>query len=173
MLYIYLASLLLGGSLVLGSLVMGGDDGDMHHDISAESWLPIASLRFWTLLLFVFGLTGTLLSLTEPESTLTPWLSGGTALVGASLATAALKRLARREVSSGVTTRDFVGASGRVLLPIEPGRPGKVRVSLKGQSHDLPAIVDGDGTFQVREEVMILEVKDEIARVSAVVSPRS
>lgn len=175
MLYLYLAALILGGALVGGSLLFGGDHDATGggHDLAAEGWLPFLSLRFWTLSFFAAGLAGVLFEWRAPGAVLTPWLSLLVGFGGGWASTAALKRLARREVSSGLSAADFVGASARVLLPIEPGRRGKVRVTLKGQAHDLPAVVEGDDQFAVRDEVLVLEVRDEVARVAASVERRS
>src|SRR5687768_13164083 len=147
----YLAATLVGGALLVGSLVLGGDDtdadGDHDGDASDDAgtsdgdtdgsdglldvWLPFASLRFWTFVLAFGGLTGTLLTWLDLApalvvaimSLVVGWISGAGV-------TWAIRRLRRDDVNSEVRAGDFVGHSGRVLLPVARGRVGKVRFEM-------------------------------------------
>ena len=170
MIYVYAAALLFGGVMIGASLLFGGDhhDGEAFHahDVGAEGWLPFASLRFWTFLFFVFGLTGGLFTLT---GSMGEWpalaVSGVVALLTAAGATTALKRLSHRQVSSGVKQEDYIGVTARALLPMSGQKLGKIRVYLKGQAHDLQAVIEGSDEVQPKDEVMIVEVNDEVAKV--------
>jgi membrane protein implicated in regulation of membrane protease activity len=170
MLYLYAASLLFGGVMIGASLLFGGShhDGEAFHvhDMGAEGWLPFGSIRFWTFLSFVFGLTGGLFTLAgsmgEWSALIVSAIFGLFSAIGA---TAALKKLSNRQISSGVRQEDYIGVTARVLLPMSGQKLGKIRVQLKGQAHDLQAVVDGDDEVQPKDEVMIVEVNDEVAKV--------
>jgi membrane protein implicated in regulation of membrane protease activity len=170
MIYFYLASLLFGGVLIGSSLLLGGDhqEGEMFHahDVSAESWLPFGSMRFWNFLLLTFGLTGTLFTLTdsmgEGASVVVSALVG---LVSAFGATVALKKLSSQQVSSQVKQEDFVGVTAKALLPMTDQKRGKIRVYLKGQAHDLQAVIEGDDEIQPKDEVVVVGMNEEVATV--------
>lgn len=170
MIYLYAAALLFGGVMIGASILFGGDhhSGEAFHahDIGAEGWLPFGSMRFWTFLFFVFGLTGSLFTLTESMG---EWpslaVSAVVGIISAAGATTALKKLSNRQVSSGVRQEDYVGVTARALLPMSGQKLGKIRVYLKGQAHDLQAIIEGDDEVQPKDEVMIVEVNEEVAKV--------
>jgi membrane protein implicated in regulation of membrane protease activity len=170
MIYLYAAALLFGGVMIGASLLFGGDhhNGEvLHtHDVGAEGWLPFGSMRFWTFLFFVFGLTGGLFTLTDSMSEWPAFLvSCVVGLITAAGATTALKQLSKRQVSSGVQQEDYIGVTARALLPMSSKKLGKIRVHLKGQTHDLQAIIEGNDEVQPKDEVMIVEINDEIAKV--------
>lgn len=173
MLYVYLAALLFGGVMIVGSLLFGGEhhDGEIAHvhDIGAEGWLPIGSLRFWNFLLFAFGLTGALFTmLSDLSEGAAAGISAAMGVVSAAAATSALRRLSSRQVSSEVKTEDYVGVTAKALLPMGPERKGKVRVFLKGQAHDLQAVIVGDEEVAPKDEVMIVEANEEVVKVAKV-----
>ena len=132
---------LLGASLLLGGHHGGGGDtdhagGDGHgHDTTAEAilgWAPVTSLRFWTFLLAFGGGAGAVLrALGSSElvsaiaAVVVGWISGLVAVT-------VVRALTKRSVSSQVDAAELVGTSGTLLLPIGPGKPGKVRVEVKG-----------------------------------------
>src|SRR5688572_10113239 len=116
MIYLYLTSFLIGAVFVGGSLLFGGDHDtgehgglDIHpHDVAAEGFLLFGNLRFWTFLALIFGLTGTLLDLSGSTPGWSLGLSVGMGAFAATAATLTLQRLARRQVSSGLTNQDYV-----------------------------------------------------------------
>ena len=170
MLYLYAASLLFGGVMIGASLLFGGDhhSGETFHahDMGAEGWLPFGSMRFWTFLFFAFGLTGGLFTLTDSLGEMPSLIvSAIVGLVTAAGATAALKKLSNQQISSGVNQGDYIGVTARALLPMSGQKLGKIRVYLKGQAHDLQAVIVGDDEVQPKDEVMIVEVNDEVAKV--------
>jgi len=132
--------------------LLGGDidadaDADLDADADADAdgegdggegamWL---SMRFWTFFDAFFGLTGVALTLAglEPWPTLVSAI--GTGLVASLSVGHALRRLKRAQISSGVSAIDLVGERGTVLLPLEPGAPGKIRLSLKGRDLEVVA----------------------------------
>jgi hypothetical protein len=173
LLAIYIAALIIGGALVAASMFLGGDDTDTDSDTDADadahdhdfagagSWLPLASLRFWTFLLAFGGLAGTVLTLlgtdvavTAVASVLTGYLSG----VGVRQV---MKRLQRDQVSSEVDLGECVGALGKLTLPVSRVAPGKVRVRIKGRDLDLMASTDDAADIPLDAEVLVYEVRDD------------
>jgi hypothetical protein len=170
---LYVTAAIVGGALLAVNLLKGdpGDgadlSGDSHAvDSGADGWglvLPLFSLSFWTFFIAFFGLAGTLLSfLPEPP--------GRYVIAGASVATGLgsgfamahlLRQLRQREVHSSVGQQDFVGALGKLLLPVGRGAPGKVRLSIKGRTFDLIAHSDTDAPLAVDEQVVVHDVTDE------------
>jgi len=187
MLTLYLIALMVGGTLVMATLVLGdhGDadlatdldvdvDVDVHVDVDAHadavgapdavlSWLPFASLRFWTFFLAFFGLTGTVLA--------------GLGLVGNAIAVAiiavvvgyvsgfcvvkALRNLRETSADSSVSETDYLGATGIVMVSVGPGHTGKVRLALKGRDVELLARTEDETTLAAKQPVMVYDVTDE------------
>lgn len=129
---LYLLCLLIGGALVLFSL-LGGHDHDFHlgHPDSGDvaSWFSLRALVFF---LAFFGLAGVVFG----------WLglSGagqfGFALVAGLVVgffAAWLNRLARGS-ETGTEAARLIGRTGRVLLPTSPTQTGKVELTVTGQS---------------------------------------
>lgn len=123
-----------------------GHDMDETHMLWAQ-WLPFLSLRFWVYATAGFGLTGTLLT-TVPAALGSPPAHAAAAAVAAvatglvtgTAAQALFRWVQRGRADSQTAAADFVGREATALLPIEPGRRGKVRVAVKGQIIDAPAV---------------------------------
>lgn len=178
---VYLVALALGGGfLAVQFLLSAHDQADLHdiqdvddiHDFSggaahagmgdhAGGWF---SPRFYTFAAFAFGFAGCLLhflGLASPVLTL--GLSVAAGLGSGFLASGVFRALRQREVSSSASLDEASGRLGRVLLPCGPDQPGKVRVTLKGQHVDLMATADGP--IEPGAEVVVLDVKEQVARV--------
>jgi hypothetical protein len=158
----YLGALAFGGTLLVASLVLGGghhggaDHGHGHGKDTGVglAWMPITSLRFWTFFLGFGGAAGSLLS----------WLTGtGAAFVGVAsaavgwvsgVAVVAAMRAAEKGVDSEVRTSDLRGETASVTVAIEPGKFGKIRLSIKGRIVDLAA--ESDTAFANGAKVMIV-----------------
>jgi len=145
--HIYLGAVAFGVTLLIASLFFhGGKDTDHGHDTEAGlAWAPIASIRFWVFVFAFGGATGyalVRLGSSEVESAAgaigVGWVSGA-------LAVSVIRALSRRSVSSTIGAAELVGATGTLLLPIGPGKPGKVRVEVKGRAEDFVANVVEDG----------------------------
>lgn len=169
MLPIYLGCLIFGGGLLAVSVLFGGDhdadadvdmdvdadvDADLDHDVDHDLggtadalWLPLLSLRFWIFFLAFFGLTGLLLDGLNLASTgLAGGVAAGMGLFAGYTVSRLIRALKQDSVSSAVEPeRDYVGKSGTVLLDIEPGDPGQVRLEVKGSLVDLAAEPLADG----------------------------
>ncbi len=189
MLTLYLIALIIGGTLVVASLLFGGEgeaDGDFDHDadldadveVSADAdhdldhdagggmdalsgWLPIASIRFWIFFLAFFGLTGTTLSAGKFFSgTLIAILSGAVGYVCGASITSAIRKLRRQVVDSSLGEADFIGITATVVVPIAKGKTGKIRFEAKGRVIELMAETDEEGTLDRKQPVMIYGMKD-------------
>ncbi|MEC7525014.1 MAG: hypothetical protein VYE22_34350 [Myxococcota bacterium] len=187
---------LLGASILLGGKDLDADaDADVDLDVDADADADLdldadadgefdkdvgghgdfsgflfmfLSLRFWTFFLAFFGLTGLVLdglSLVSSE-----WLGLGLALgmgfgTGA-LAMSVIRMLGSDTSGSAVRSTDYIGKTARVVVPIEKGSVGKVRVDIKGTSVDLLASGLEEDGFTGKEEVLIVEMDGPRARVA-------
>ena len=48
-----------------------------------------------------------------------------------------VRTMSKNSVSSDVGARELVGQTGVLTLPVGPGRPGKVRVDVKGRAEEV------------------------------------
>ena len=150
--HLYLGAVAFGVTLLVASFLLGGKDTDHggdNHDHAGDGvgfgWAPVSSLRFWVFL-FTFGggvgLVLTQLGASQLESGLGAgavcWLSGA-------LAVTIVRKLSKTSVSSDVTNKDLFGATGTLVLPVGVGKPGKVRIEIKGRTEDFIANLIEDG----------------------------
>ncbi len=179
MLYIYLSGALFGGILLAASFV-GGDDGgghdaggsegpnsgdfDGHHEHHA-SRIPFLSLRFWAFATAFFGLTGGLLTLVGGLGLLTPVVAAGVGLGCGLVSARVLGSLGREAVGLVGDAQANLGREGRVLLPVGPGRRGKIRLTVGGVSSDLVAETEGPATLQAGDLALIVGMRDAVALV--------
>ena len=166
MLPLYLGALAFGGTLLIASMVLGGDDHGHDHDHGLDkdvhvgdglAFLPVASLRFWTFLLAFGGAAGTALTYAGGMSRV---VVGVIALAvgwaaGVGMVTV-MRTLRRGSVGSEVSPKDLGGETAEVVVAIGRGTVGKVRVTAKGRIHDLIAETDDDATFAAGSKVMIV-----------------
>lgn len=184
---LYLAALIVGLGTIGLQLLMAGDgdgdvDADAHADLDADvdldadagghghgdaGFLPIfLSLRFWTFGLMAFGLVGTLLHYLQlAGGVVTPAIAISLGLLCGFMASWAFRALARADATSGAHSRDAVGQVGKVLVPLEKGGRGKVRVELRGQTHDF-LVTSDEQELHAGELVLVEEVRDDVLQVS-------
>jgi membrane protein implicated in regulation of membrane protease activity len=132
------------------------------------AWLPFLSLRFWTFFSAFFGLTGltlTLLSLSSPPVALAAAV--GVGIVSGVGVTSLFRAVKGAQVDSSVEVEDLQGAVGRVLVPIDVGSEGLVRVKVKGAVKDLRAVTDDGAPITRGASALVLLVRDGVARVTA------
>jgi membrane protein implicated in regulation of membrane protease activity len=187
MLALYVMSLIVGGGLLLLSLVAGAeaggadglDGGGLEGTESGEgsvgSALPLASMFFWTFFLAFFGLTGVLLSTLARDAgtLLTILLAVGMGTGAGLIAARVLRRLGRAEVDSSVRPIDVVGRLGRVVVPVGREQPGKIRVELKGRTVELLAYGDDAVPLARSQRVYVHDVlKDGSVRVVSAEVPQ-
>lgn len=186
---LYLAALIIGLGVLSLSFVLGGSeagdadadaDGDMgdadvdghagdgHGEALADSEAIaiFLSLRFWTFGLLAFGLVGTILHFFRLAGSVATSLAAIIMGLGSGLLAAfTFRALQRTQVSSGAEAGDAIGQVGRVLIPIERGKRGKIRIEVRGQTVDLLASTD-DQALLDGELVVIEEVRGTTAHVS-------
>jgi membrane protein implicated in regulation of membrane protease activity len=189
---VYLAALILGLGVLLLQFVMPGADADgahapelgghgdidAHHDVGGHhgghgdghsDWGAIAifiSFRFWTFGLMAFGFVGTLLHFLKLAGHVTSLTAA--VLVGllcGFLASFAMRAIARSQTSSGGEADEAIGQIGRVLVPLERGKHGKIRIEVNGRLIDLLATTD-DEQLEGGATVMVEEMRGTTAHVS-------
>ncbi|ADY26190.1 hypothetical protein Deipr_1034 [Deinococcus proteolyticus MRP] len=170
----YLLALIVGGGLLLLSLLGGHDTdaGDLHTDLHTEasgphtepgdlaSWFSLRSLVSFTAFFGLAGVLGRWLGLGSTTQLLTALLTG--LLAGA--VTAYTFRLARRHGNVSFEPATLVGRVGQVTVPLAPGRPGRVLVAVGAGTEQLTARSDiplgaGRQVIVTAEEGGVLEVQ--------------
>lgn len=191
MIYLYVFSLVLGGVLLGASMLLGGGS-DAHagadhgtegasiadgHDAPGgfESFMvAFLSMRFWTFFLAFFGLTGVVLDgLGLVDSTIV----AGVLSLGMGLATGigavwVMRRVRADDSNSAATAADYVGKTGRVLVGFGPGQTGKIRMDVRGSTMDLLAVPIDGATFELKEEVIVVEMEGTRAKVARLTPDR-
>lgn len=194
MLSLYVFALILGGVLLGISLLGGHHGGDSQtaelghgattddHPASAEehgsdthpslahSLLPLVlSIRSWTYLLAFGGATGLLLrwlgQMGEPTAAL---ISLAVGLISGGLGQILVGRATRMGTDSALTQRDMIGRVATVLVPFSGTQTGKIRLQVKDTTLDLLALSTDGRDLRQRDEVVVLEINDGRAMVSAV-----
>jgi membrane protein implicated in regulation of membrane protease activity len=150
--HVYLGAVAFGVTLLVASLLLGGKDtdhggGGHAHDGGdlGLGWAPVTSLRFWVFLLTFGGGAGLALDGLGSSTAVAAGGALGIGWVAGAIAVAVIRNLTRHSVSSELGAADLIGATGTLLLPVGPGKPGKVRVDAKGRTEDYVANVVEDG----------------------------
>jgi membrane protein implicated in regulation of membrane protease activity len=134
---------------------------------NSDFWLAFVSMRFVTYFTGIFGITGTVLSLVTDMSGLTvalvSLLFGFVLGYGGSLL---FRHLKSEGETSGVTAHDYIGALGRTLVGIKGSQPGKVRVSIKGDTIDMIALSEGEKEIGMGEEIVVVGLEGDRVRVA-------
>ena len=193
MLTAYIVAMVVGGGLILLSAFAGltghADAPDADHDVhfdtdhehdlnevhaqahahegASESWLPFLSLRFWTYFFGGWGLCGFLLAMTR--QTVEPVTVTFATCVGIAvgmLAFVATRLLRKSELDSKISSKDFLGASGRLVVAARPGQLGKARLEIKGEILDILVVSDNDQEIEAGEDVFVVGVDGSQARVT-------
>ncbi len=191
-LYLFLLALgavLLGASLFFGDTDTDTDfdvdadadmdfdgDHDLHglHDISGADlfFWPLRSIRFWTFFATFFGASGLILDgldlLGPIPAVVVAVLVGAVIGFGASNA---IRWLATSERGGTVESGDYIGRTGKILVPVERGSIGKIRIALGGNTVDVLAKTES-GPFNVNDEAMIFAMDDTVAKIIRVEDAR-
>lgn len=174
---IYLVAVAFGVTLLLASLLFGGEDadagdagadaGDADLDADADAdggvggialaWAPVMSLRFWVFMLAFGGGAGLALTHLGSSETVSAIGALGVGWAAGALAVMVVHKLTKNSVSSEIGDGELVGITGTLVLPVAPGKPGKVRVDIKGRSEDFVAnLVDDGGELPSGTPVLIV-----------------
>lgn len=136
-------------------------------DADAEK---VFSIRGLVYALFGFGLAGTVLGgLGHPAAAPTTLVFSGLAGVGSGWVTTRMVNWIRASETGGHPGESsFEGRPGRVVLPLSPDSPGRVKVRRGERSYELRALpydpeADDAGGWQ---EVVVVEMRDGMAYVT-------
>lgn len=147
--------------MLVASFLLGGKDTD-HGDGHASgdvgvAWAPFGSMRFWVFLFTFGGGAGYALTQLGSSEVVSGVGAGVIGWVAGALAVTVVRSLTKSSVSSGVEGADLVGMTGTLTLPIGPGKPGKVRIDVKGRTEDFVAnIVEDAGNLPSGSTVLIV-----------------
>lgn len=124
------------------------------------------SVRFWVFASLGFGLSGTLLTFLTGVGAIPTAVTAISLGLFSGLAAALTFRFLRRTASA--TTEDHriaaIGRVGRVLLPVQEGSRGKVRIEIGGRNVDLIAKTNGL-RIERGDTVIVEDVEDDTALV--------
>ena len=151
------------------SAISGGHGGDGHDQSQASAWLSLFGLRFWSFGAAFFGLTGAILHLVGGVAlaVAAPIVAAGVGVAAGLGASTAFRALARDTIGQVPAASALVGREGRLLLPVARAQRGKVRLANPGGGHvDLLAESDDDGVLDAGVEVLIVEVRGNVAVVA-------
>ncbi|GHG00310.1 hypothetical protein GCM10017783_10550 [Deinococcus piscis] len=163
----YLLALIVGGGLVLLSLLGGHDTdaGDLPTDPHAEagdlaSWFSMRALVSFAAFFGLAGVLGGWLGLSSTAQLLTALVTG--LLAGA--ITAYTFRLARRHGNVSFEAATLVGRVGQVTVPLAPGRPGRVLLEVGAGTEQMTARSDiplgaGQHVIVTAQDGGVLEVQ--------------
>jgi len=183
---IYLFSAVLGGGLVLFSLLGGGDDGgvdgdievdvdggaegpEAHGHLGGDLLLGLFRFRNLTFLLAGFGVTGLLGTWLGAGRAATAVLAGVVGLSAMLLVHGVFTWLRRTDSGMDVfSDHDLEGAFARVVVPMTATTRGRVSCIASGQQLYLTARLDaGSGDrLEVGAPVVILRMHDGVAEVA-------
>ena len=181
MISFYLFSLLVGGGLLVASIIGDGDhghDGDFsdhspHHGGHGNA-AQFLSLRTLTYFLFVFGGVGAALSWKSNVPGLLIFALSAVAGLAIGAVTAASFGYLRRTDSGARNSEDsFVGLPGTVVVPIGSGAMGKVHVVRGDRTFELlarPLDAEAAGTSDWKS-VVIVEMSSGTALVAPIDDP--
>lgn len=143
--HLYLGAVAFGVTLLLASIVLGGKDtdhGSGHDGDVGLGWAPVTSLRFWVFFFAFGGGAGLALEALGSSTVVSAIGAGAIGWIAGAIAVAVVRSLAKNSVSSDVKATELVGTTGTLTLPVGPGKPGKVRVEIKGRAEDYVANID-------------------------------
>ncbi|MCC6133224.1 MAG: hypothetical protein IT186_25110 [Acidobacteria bacterium] len=187
MLTIDLAALAFGAVFIVASLVAGAGSGEGDHDAGAsgegvagataedvagdaahhdEGMLPkVLSLRFWTYSLGAFGMTGTALSLLGTSPALHVPLSLAMGFGVGTVVCWVFRKLQKGSAAAPVDSSSVLGTEGEVVLPLLPGKVGKIRVRLANQDLEFLARSGEDAALETRKKVVVVRMENGVAEV--------
>lgn len=200
MLPFYLGSLILGGVLILASIVLGGGDDDFDKDLGldkdfdlnvdgagdidanadmdaatgeldGEVWLLFLSMRFWTFALACFGMSGTIMDFLGTSPIVSAPISAIAGIVLGWGIAYVFHRLKKDTVSSNTSSKSLLNQEGIATLPISKETKGKIRLSLGTEVMDLVAITNDPMPIERGEKIMVVSVENGIAVISSLIPP--
>jgi hypothetical protein len=134
---LYLAALAVGVLLFVADLAGVGRRSSDSPDLSV--WLPLASMRFWSVFLFAGGAVGAMLS---AQGVAAAWIVAAISVVlgwVVGVVAVAVARAIHGTALDPDAPQSLLGAVGTVVDAIPEGGLGKVRFQSDGSNLELPA----------------------------------
>jgi hypothetical protein len=160
---IYLGAIAFGVTLLAASFLLGGKDtdhGDGHAD-AGLAWAPYGSLRFWIFLLTFGGGAGYALERMHSSSVVAGIGALSIGWIAGAMAVTVIRSMTKHSVSSEVVAAELIGMTGDLVLPAGPGKPGKVRLDIKGRQEDFVVnVVEEAGNLPTGTTVLIVAEGD-------------
>ncbi len=189
---VYIASLVLGGGLLMFSVAAGGDadgadagdlgdvdidldvdadaDGDLFVDGAGDSAFGLStwlSLRFGIFFLAIMGGIGT--ALVFMTDVAPPWIAivaGGAGIVGGQVVQQLFRIIKKTGGNSATRHEDYVDRAARVSVAVAPGRTGEVSAEVARAERFIPAMARrSDDSFEVGDRVVIVAYNNGVAEV--------
>lgn len=161
----YVIGLIVGGGLLLLSLLGGHDGpeaGHLEHPGASDlaSWLGLRTVVSFVAFFGLAGVLGGLAGLGAGPRLVTALVTG--LAVGGLTAWAFGLARTRGDVTSGAGP--LAGRTGQVVVPPAPGRVGRVAVTVAGQARQAPAhsaetLAVGDTVIVIGHERGVLDVR--------------
>jgi hypothetical protein len=190
MLGVYWLATLVGWPFVAFFLFFGGDvdadidmDADFDVDPGGDGELAVAQgggllsavvsfLSFRSLVFFAsfFGLTGLLLTWADTNGVLTFVAAVGVGAFASWVNHRLLRYLKASSSDSTIHDRDVAGSPAEIVLPVGPGRKGKITANVLGHRLQFTASAydTSDGrVYGVGDSVVIVEVDEGVAKIAA------
>ena len=162
--HIYLGAIAFGVTLLLASFLLGGKDTDHGgggHADAGLAWAPFGSLRFWIFLFTFGGGAGYALERMKSGSVVAGVGALGIGWVAGAIAVTVIRSMTKHSVSSDVVASELIGMTGELVLPAGPGKPGKVRLDIKGRQEDFVVnVVEEAGNLPTGTTVLIVAEGD-------------
>lgn len=171
MLSLYLFAVLLGGGLLLFSLLGGDSDADVDA-FDGDNPMQYLSLRTLTYFLFVFGGVGAVLTWSWPRaaSLLVLPIAVAAGVLVAGLVSATFGYIRKTNSGDRDSEQTFVGLTGRVSVAMGEGGLGKVLVHRGDRVHELLArpFDATTGAYPFGTSVVVVEMSSGTALVTPI-----
>ncbi len=130
-----------------------------------SSMLSFRSMVFFAAF---FGLTGTALTVLDTSVVITLIVAVVLGLFASGLNTALFRYVLSRETDSTFSNADLSGRPAHVVLPMGPGRKGRIRVDIGGQPQYLVALPFGptEEQYDIGTSVVVVEIENATALVA-------
>jgi len=117
-----------------------------------------------------FGVAGLVFSLFGTNSTVTLIAAIISAIFAAVLNGSIMQFVSGNEASSHLTTSDMQGVQAEVIMPVSPGRKGRIRAQIAGQTEYFVALPwkgrDGAASFDAGDAAVVVEIDNGTAMIS-------
>ncbi|MCH7904120.1 MAG: hypothetical protein IH944_06075 [Armatimonadetes bacterium] len=128
----------------------------------SDVWLAFLSLRFWTYFIGTFGILGVVMTwlkvASAPTILATSLITGFLMGYGVSMA---IRFLRKSQIHSGVTSQDFLGTQGKMIVGTRGAQPGKVRLRIKDDIIDMLALSEKGADIERGEVVVVIGLEGE------------